>query len=364
MPIDFTTNNTEILLNPRLDENVRDGVFCSIDKQQFINHIILASSGTTQNSNAFKLIALSKNAILASAKAVNTHLKATGSDVWLNCLPEFHVGGLGIFARAYLTGSKTITLEKWDPHYFARVISSHSITLTSLVPAQIYDLCLHEINAPSSIRGVIVGGGALSQDLWKKALSLNWPLYLSYGLTECASQVATSQVNSQALHLLNHIQAKTTEEGFLMIKSEALLTATLLMSDNKCHVSDPKHNGWLITEDLANLEENILHLQGRSGDFIKIGGESVLFSLLEKKLEDSKLKCSFKHDAALVAYPDDRLGHVIHLVATSKKTGGLVEAFNSSAMPYERIRHVHVAKSIPRTALNKIIKKKLLEMLK
>src|SRR5207244_12310235 len=95
-------------------------------------HVLVATSGTTGD---VKLVALSKEAILASAAAVNTRLGARRGDVWCCVLPTFHVGGLGIHARAHLTGSRVIGMA-WDPHAFART----EATLASLVSAQVHDL--------------------------------------------------------------------------------------------------------------------------------------------------------------------------------------------------------------------------------
>src|SRR5947209_7140162 len=95
-------------------------------------HVFVATSGTTGD---VKLVALSKDAILASAAAVNVRLGAGRDDVWCCVLPTFHVGGLGIHARAYLSGARVVTM-RWDPQAFVRAGS----TLASLVPAQVHDL--------------------------------------------------------------------------------------------------------------------------------------------------------------------------------------------------------------------------------
>ena len=66
------------------------------------NLVWLLSSGT-QSVDEIKAIALSIEAILQSAKAVNKHLRATAKDRWLLTLPFYHIGGLSIFARAHLS---------------------------------------------------------------------------------------------------------------------------------------------------------------------------------------------------------------------------------------------------------------------
>ncbi len=361
--MDFYSDKSELLLNPKLEMDT-SSIENELVTDHFKAHFFIASSGTTKkDGDDLKLVALSKSAILESAKAVNRHLNATPKDIWLNCLPHFHVGGLGILARAQLTNSKIYSLEKWDPQIFHELISIYEITLTSLVPAQVFDLVFHQLHAPKSLRGLVVGGGAINQQLYEKALHLGWPLLISYGLTECCSQVATSFHKSNSLNILQHVEARISPDGYLMLKSKSLLTAYIFVSPTKNKIIDPKVNDWFITEDLATIENNNLNILGRTSDFIKIGGEGVHFSQLEKHLEEIKLNKRLNHDAALIAVEDDRLGFIIHLATTQYECTSLVEEYNASVMPYERIRKVHVVDSIPRTALNKLCKAALLRKL-
>ena len=45
-------------------------------------------------------------------------------------------------------------------------------------------------------------------------------------------------------------------------------------------------------------------------------------------------------DDAIIAVPDDRLGHVIHLAALSDAVDEIVRSFNARVLPFERIRAV------------------------
>ena len=66
-----------------------------------------------------------------------------------------------------------------------------------------------------------------------------------------------------------------------------------------------------------------------------------------------------ERDAAIVAIPDARLGHVIHL-ATTGDAGDIVQAFNGRVTPFERIRVVHWLESIPRSPLGKVLRGEVL----
>lgn len=341
-----------ILINPRLPLPEQNWWLEKLSKAPFNDHVWVATSGSSGNP---KWAAISNTALEVSAHAVNKHINASKSDIWINPLPTFHVGGLGIIHRAQLTESLVIPFtQKWDPCTFIEALSLSKATLTSLVPTQLFDLIHAQTKAPSSLRGCIIGGGALSPALYTQAQSLGWPLLPSYGLTECASQVATATHENPALKILDHVSCKISPTGKLSIKSEALLTCYAVKNEQEVTFFDPKIEGWFETEDQAELNNTYLIILGRDSHFIKIGGESVNLNQLRMKLE---------LNGTLIAYPDERLGHVIHLVATSAPSEEAINRFNDSVSPYERIRKVHIIPAIPTTGPGKIDYNNLMKMI-
>ncbi|HJQ35584.1 MAG TPA: AMP-binding protein [Thermoanaerobaculia bacterium] len=347
--LDFASDETHLLLNPRLpaDERARlETMYAAAPRLRA--HVWLSTSGTT---GSLKLVALSKQAILASAAAVNRHLESTSRDVWCCVLPTFHVGGLGIYARAFLSGARVIA-SSWDPHSFVSLCNSEGVTLASLVPAQVRDL--RGLRVPSSLRAIVVGGGAFADE------HAGWPLLPSYGMTETASQVATAKPGNPDLVLLDHIEARI-EAGHIALRGESLLTGYMVerralarrqlpggLKPAAPHFEDPKRDGWFVTPDLGSIDGRILHVRGRSGDFVKIGGESVDLSRLDRILAE------IEPNAAIVAAADERLGHVIHLAFAAADSERIVTAFNERVLPFERIRAVHRVDAIPRTPLGKL----------
>ena len=63
---------------------------------------------------------------------------------------------------------------------------------SSLVPAQVLDLVRAGLRPPPVLRAIVVGGGAISAELYRDARALGWPVLPSYGMTECCSQIATA----------------------------------------------------------------------------------------------------------------------------------------------------------------------------
>jgi len=345
--IDWTGRESHVLLNPRMPpEEAARLRSLVIDLEA---HLWLATSGTT---GALKLAALSKDALLASAAAVNRHLVADARDVWCCVLPAFHVGGLGIFARGFLSGAR-VTCAQWNAGEFA---VNGEMTLASLVPAQVSDLVELRLPAPANLRVVVVGGGLLPDALYAGARALGWPLLPSYGMTETCSQVATATLGSPELLLLDHVEARTEPDGRLAFRGASLLTGYATEGG----FVDPKtSDGWFVTEDLGAIDGNRLHVEGRRGDFVKIGGESVDLTRL-----DAILASIAGRHAAVVAVPEPRLGQVIQLaIDPFGDAEGIVAAFNAEVHPFERARGLHRVAEIPRSPLGKLLRIKLLEMI-
>jgi len=344
--IDFTSSESHLLLNPRLPEEDRralEAIYAGAP--QLPAHVWIATSGST---GGWKLVALSKEALLASAAAVNRRLGVRGGESWCCVLPTFHVGGLGIRARASISDGRVIELS-WDPHAFAETPAAFS----SLVPAQVVDLVRAGLRAPGALQAIVVGGGAMPAELYRDARALGWPVLPSYGMTECCSQIATATHDGPELILLDHLDARMEPDGRLAFAGSSLLTGYATFNNG---FADPKVDGWFLSDDLGAVEGRVLRIEGRAGDVIKIGGELVNLRRLDRILEE----VAGGVDAALVALPDARLGFVIHLaVAGDPRT--IREEFDRRVAPFERIRGVHRVGAIPRSALGKLLRKKLAE---
>jgi O-succinylbenzoic acid--CoA ligase len=334
--IDWEGSESHLLLSPRMPGEIRSQLERQVTPLDA--HVWLATSGTT---GSIKLVALSKRAMLASAAAVNRRLEVSASDVWYGVLPTFHVGGLSIHARAWLSACRLIE-EDWNP----LKVAGMDFTLISLVPAQIADLVRLSLPPPPRLRAAVVGGGALRDDLYESAMNLGWPILETYGMTECCSQVATALPGSRELVMLDHLAADVSAEGLLQFRGASLLTGY----GSESGLRDPKRGGWFVSEDEGEVTGDRIRVHGRRGGFVKIGGESVDLGRLERLIESIS-----GGRAAVLAAPDDRLGHVIHLVLEAGTEGaGIEQMYNEQVFPYERARVIRVVQRLPRTELGKL----------
>ncbi len=362
--VDFESTRSHFFHNPRLSDGDLK-ILATLKLPELPAHIWLTSSGTTQTSE-IKLLALSKKAFLIAADSSNRHLQVTSQDIWYKNLPDFHVGGLSILARAHLSKTKVVddyaAGAKWEPQEFLKRITEVGATLISLVPTQIYDLVQAKVKSPSSVRAVLVGGGSLSPEHFVRGRELGWPLLPTYGMTEVCSQIATARLESLKRNkfpeaiVLDHVETRTGSEGLLELKSESLFTCLGFAGSKGLRVDDPKVDGWYRTSDRVDLDiscelagRKTLRFLGRVSDLVKVNGELVSLSKLQVQLN--------REDSAVFAKDDERSGARVCVATTSKefrKYESAIIDLNQSVAPFERVLGVYFVDELPRTPLGKL----------
>lgn len=369
MSINFEMYKPALYLNPKIPSHQAKVYRKAVQDHSLPEHFWFFTSGS---SGAPKLIALSKDALLCSAASVNQHLEAIKKDVWALALPTFHVGGMGVLTRAHLTNSKVVHLEKWHPQSFIDILEESKATLTSLVPAQLHDIVSLTFRPSRHLRACIIGGGALSEELYDKARLLGWPILPSFGMTEAASQIATASLTSLEedsypdLEVLSHIEAKA-EAGILSIRGRSLCSGWLLYEDDRCNFIDPKEDGWLKTDDKVEIVKDekkgtsILLPNGRASLTIKVKGE---LTSLEKLNTLLGTLSDDPQNVAIIALPHPRNDHEILLVSPKEPSTltSLVTVFNKKVLPFERIARVVQVANIPRSDIGKLLYHQLVRL--
>lgn len=364
-PLDFSKNQT--FLNPSLPRQENSELLMlaeqGFQELNLARHVALATSGSSRlTQHSLKLVFLSEDALMNSAEAVNRHLQITASDVWGLSLPTFHVGGLGILIRAQLKGNPVFSYPKWEPLKFADFLKEKKISLVSLVPTQVFDLAQAGIQAPGSLRALLVGGAALSSEIFQKARQLGWPLLPSYGMTETSSQIATAQVSDLNLSdmplpkLLDHVSVENVLDQFY-VRSKSVLTAYGQIQNSENIFWNPKdEEGRFPLEDRILLTDQRVQVIGRQNDYFKISGESLMLSQLQSDLEKVLLKLKLNPQNFYLSYLEDpRTGAKVVLYATSlEKMDTICDEYRSLVLPVAKVREVIQVIKIPRNELGKV----------
>ena len=273
--IDWQSEQSHYFFNPQ-HPKADDFKKIALKAPVLKSHIYLFTSGGS------KICLLSKKALLHSAHLANQNLQANSKDKWLINLPFYHVSGISILARAFLSGSSySIQDGGWNPMSFKNQIEREKITLSSLVPTQVYDLLQEGFKAPSSLRALLVGGDFLSLSFYQKSRDLGWPLLPCYGATETSSHIAVAELsslkkkNKPLMKLLEGVEVFPYQKGenekiksqkakveklktdFFKVKTQGLLTAYFDLKSEK--LFDPKDKeGKFLLEDRLAFKNNIL----------------------------------------------------------------------------------------------------------
>ncbi|MFN0078801.1 MAG: AMP-binding protein [Prosthecobacter sp.] len=319
---------------------------------------------TSGSEGRQKWVGLAKAAMLTSARAVNAHFDVTQRDHWLLALPIHHVGGFGILARAFVSGSAVTRMEgKWDAAAFARRCGEVGATLASLVPTQVFDLVAAKLSAPKSLRVVLVGGGAMSRELEEAARTLGWPVCRTYGMTETASQVAAQAMNGHGeMEVLPIWDVRTDDEGVLTVRGEALAKGYAVLEAGTWRWEPISTGTGLSTRDRVSLwthgTQRFLRFSGRETNTVKILGELVALEPIQERIEALRLKLGLREGAAVICdVPDERKEARLVLVSTGVGTVDaerLREALNRELRPFEQVEQIICLPTIPRSELDKV----------
>lgn len=329
-------------------------------------HLWIQTSGS---SGQQKWVALSKTAMLASAQSVNAFLQASAEDTWGLVIPDFHVGGMAIRARSFLSGAKIIDyrtssqlaqdeakqpqmLSKWNPALLCDRLEQDAVSLLSLVPTQLHDIVSLRRSAPSSLRAVFIGGGYLQDELQRDAIALGWPIVTTYGMTETASQVCASQVKKAQLRVLPHAKFRIANNGEVEIKATSLFSGYGYFCDGVVTFEDPKVDGWFATADLGEMRGEVFRWLGRADRCVKSKG--VLYNLDALEVELASKVPSHLRDSFLVhCLADQRIEHEIVVLTLPKHQQELEQVVAAAGTQLAVLRVVAVAE-IKRTSIGKL----------
>ncbi len=242
-----------------------------------------------------------------NARGANANMPLQPGDRWLLSLPLYHVGGLGILFRVFLSGAAAV-IPAPDLE-LSEAITKYRISHISLVPTQLYRI-LEKRNQPNpcaSLKAILLGGSGIPALLLQKAIEHQWPVYPTYGLTEMSSQVATCaeavrDFTRLQVKVLNGRQIKISPQGEIWVQGETLCKGYLIQDKIVLPLNE---EGWFPTGDLGEIDDQgNLTVKGRMDRMFISGGENIQPEEIEKRL------CEIETIAAAVVIPvtDEEFG--------------------------------------------------------
>ena len=265
---------------------------------------------TSGSSGAPKAAVLSHRALYYNARGANQNLPVGSKDVWFAALPMWHVGGLGIVFRCLMSGA-TIAFPTPDTGLESD-LDELQVTHVSVVPTQLR----RWLGSPGAaalaarLKAVLVGGAPASPDLLKVAFAAGFPLRLSYGMTETASQIATTPTyfpedeRFSCGRVLPSRELRVDEQGQFLVRGMTLFSGYLRKDGTLDLPIDD--DDWFATGDLGRVDERgYVTVAGRLDNLFISGGENIQPEEIEAVLR----RMPGVEDAIIVPVDDDEFGH-------------------------------------------------------
>ncbi|MCW8944573.1 MAG: o-succinylbenzoate--CoA ligase [Sedimenticola sp.] len=322
-----------ITLSQLIDQSVSANVNFHAEPLEAENiQLLIATSGTTGDPKGVMLTAAN---LMASAAASEDRLGLAAGDSWLACLPLFHIGGLSILLRCLAVGARVLLQEGFDAKGVWEQIAKGAVTHISLVPAMLDRLLRQAGDQPphAALRVVLIGGGPLSGLLAERAHAAGWPLCVSYGMSETASQFATDASPDAGLLPglvglpLQGYEVAIAADGRIRVRGEAVMAG---YANPEGESGKGLEQGWFETGDLGHLDaQGRLTVTGRADDLLVSGGKNIHPVEVEGRL----MRCPGISSVGVTGREDPVWGMVLVALYTGALTPEALKGWVTENLP-------------------------------
>jgi fatty acid CoA ligase FadD36 len=338
--------------------------------------MVIYTSGTT---GLPKGVVLSRRAIAADLDALADAWQWTADDVLVHGLPLFHVHGLVLGLLGSLrVGNRFVHTGKPTPAGYAQARAEAGGTLYFGVPT-VWSRVVADEAAARALRParlLVSGSAALPVPVFDRLAELTGHRPIErYGTSESLITISTRAdgerragwvglpVAGVRTALVDDDGAPVPHDGEtvgrLHVRGPTLFDGYLNRPDATAEAFDD--DGWYRTGDVAVVDSVGMHrIVGReSVDLIKSGG----YRIGAGEIETVLLGHPGVEETAVVGLPDQDLGQriVAFVVGSERNADELINYVAQELSVHKRPREVRFVDSLPRNAMGKVVKKKLLE---
>ena len=281
--------------------------------------VLMFTSGTTGSP---KGVMHTMNTLVACHNALAGRFGLQADDVLLGCSPLGHMTGYAAVLMLGLRLGATVVLQDiWEARQGVAIMAAERVTFTAASTPFLSDICEAVAGGaprPAQLRSFLCGGAPIPPVLIERAArELDLKVCSLWGMTEslsstltepsrAADKSATSDGRPLAGVGISVVDddgqpLPAGQTGRLRVRGAQMFLGYYRRPDIETFDAD----GWFDSGDLAFADdEGYVRINGRTKDMLIRGGENVPVVEIEALL--------YKHpavlDAALVGYPDARLG--------------------------------------------------------
>lgn len=342
--------------------------------------ILTMTSGST---GAPKPIELTQENKLKRAFAHVELYGITAEDRILAATPLYHSLAERLVILPLLVGATAILMPRFTSNLWLSCVRDQKVTFTIAVSAQLSQIA-QLISSPlapdtTTLRSV-VSSSALLEPHVRTALieKLQCDFHEMYGTSEvstvtsidfreakCKRQSVGKAIPQASVRILRDDGriACVNEIGEIACKTELIFNGYYGMPEM---TEKAFAEGYFKTGDLGRLDEDgYLYFCGRKKELIITGGINVY----PHDIEQALIKLPEVQECAAFPYPDDRLGEVVALAvvpgegAVVTKRGIRVYCAKNLA-DFQQPHYVFILEELPKNAMGKLVKSKIIEMIK
>ena len=338
------------------------GTSVSLDRTETNSPALIGyTSGTTGRP---KGAVLSHGNLLASVRGLEIAWRWTPDDILILALPLFHMHGLGVGLHGSLAvGAKVVLLSEFNVDEVVDSITKFDATMFFGVPTM-YSRLLESPEATEleQLRLCVSGSAPLPAELHQSIHRVTGQHVLErYGMTETAMLVSNPyegerRPGSVGFPLPGVEVRLEGDPAEIQVKGPNVFSGYWERPEEN---TEAFVDGWFRTGDLGAIDpEGYLSIVGRAKELIISGG----FNVYPREVEEVISEYEPIRECAVVGIPDEEWGEVgvAFVVAEREIEDEEIKIFVGERLAhYKRPRRTYTLETLPRNALGKIQKHRL-----
>lgn len=290
---------------------------------------------TSGSTGSPKRICVEKRRMRASARMTCRFLGLQAGQTALLCMPLRYIAGQMMVVRALEQGLRLIAAEP-DGHPLAGI--EEPVDFAAMVPMQVWN----SLRVPAErerlqrIRHLIIGGGAISDELEEELRAMPNAVWSTYGMTETLSHIALRRLSGP-----DATRWYTPLPGVRVWRDDA--TQTLVVRATEVN-PDTLH-----TRDIVEFAPSgdRFRVLGRTDNTISSGGIKIQLEEVEALLHRH-----LGHSLLATSRPDGKFGDALVLLTTKPIDAAQLDGI-LSAHPYWRPKAILTVPRLPLTETGK-----------